>query len=317
MLKVVLRRLVEAVPTLALLTVFSFLLIHIVPGGPAATLLGDQATPALIAQLNHNLGLDKPLYVQYLIWVGQLVRGNFGYAYTYNEPVLQLVLQNLPRTLLLVGCAVILSHVVAIALGIYQATHRNSWLDHVLTAFVYFLYSMPGFWLGIILISIFAFKLGWLPAGGISNPTASQPTAGDIALHLILPVMTLMLVNMAGWSRYVRTSVSEALVQDYIRTAQAKGVPRTGLLVRHALKNALLPLITILGLSLPFLLSGAVIIETVFNYPGMGLLFWNAANSRDYPIIQGIVVIVGVITVAGNLLADVLYGWADPRIRYS
>ena len=316
MLKIVLRRLVEAVPTLLLLTVLSFLLIHIVPGGPATAMLGNKATPALIAEINRNLGLDKPLYVQYVVWLGQLVRGNFGYAYTYDEPVLQLIGQNLPRTLLFVGVSIVLSHAISIAMGIYQATHRNTWIDHVLTGITYFLYSMPSFWLGIILLSIFAFKLPWLPSGGISNPGSLQPSFGDIAKHIVLPVATLTLVTVAGWGRFVRTSVSEALVQDYVRTAQAKGVSRQGVLVRHTLKNALLPLITLFGLQLPFLFGGAIIIEQVFNYPGMGLLFWDAASSRDYAILQAIVFFVGVLTVVGNLLADILYGWADPRIRY-
>jgi peptide/nickel transport system permease protein len=315
-LKVVLRRLVEAVPTLLLVTVLSFVLLRLVPGGPVTAMLGDLATPQLIAQITHSLGLDKPIYVQYVIWLGQILHGNFGYSYTVHASVLQLIGQNLPRTLLLVVTAIVISHVLAIAAGIYQATHRNSWLDHVLTGVIYFLYSMPTFWLGIILVSIFAYKLGWLPSGGITNPTDLHPTLGALLAHLVLPVATLVLVTMAGWSRYVRTSMSEALVQDYIRTAQAKGVSQRGILVRHAFKNALLPLITLVGLSLPFLFSGSVIIESVFNYPGMGLLFWDAAGARDYPILQGIVLVIGVLTVLGNLLADVLYGWADPRIRY-
>ncbi|HEV2357245.1 MAG TPA: ABC transporter permease [bacterium] len=316
MLRLILGRAVEAAPTLFLLTLLSFVLIHIVPGGPATAMLGDQATPALVAQINHSLGLDKPLPVQYLIWLGQLLRGDFGYAYTYHETVFRLILTNLPHTLVLVVTAIVISHLIAIAVGIYQATHHNTWTDHALTGVVYFLYSMPSFWLGIILIFTFSYKIGWLPAGGITNPTDLHPSLGALMLHLVLPVATLVLLTVAGWSRYVRSSMTEALVQDYIRTAEAKGLSRGRLLVRHAFKNALLPLITLVGLSLPFLFSGAVIIESVFNYPGMGLLFWDAAGSRDYPILLGIVVVVGVLTVLGNLLADVLYGWADPRIKY-
>jgi peptide/nickel transport system permease protein len=316
MLRLILRRALEAVPTLFLLTLLSFLLVHVVPGGPATAMLGEQATPELTAQINHSLGLDRPLAVQYLIWLGHLLQGDFGYAYTQHDTVFRLILANLPRTLLLLGTAIVISHLVAIAVGIYQATHRNGWVDHALTAIVYFLYSMPSFWLGIILIFTFAYATGWLPAGGITDPTDLHPGLGEFARHLVLPVATLVLLTVAGWSRYVRSSMTEALVQDYIRTAQAKGVSGTRLLVRHAFKNALLPLITLAGLSLPFLFSGAVIIESVFNYPGMGLLFWDAAASRDYPILLAIVVIVGVLTVLGNLLADVLYGWADPRIKY-
>ncbi|HVB10671.1 MAG TPA: ABC transporter permease [Bacillota bacterium] len=316
MLRLVLRRVVEAIPTLILITMLSFLLIRLVPGGPVTAMLGDLATPQLIAQLTHSLGLDKPIMVQYVIWLGQLIHGNFGYSYTVHASVLQLIGQNLPRTLLLVITAIIISHVFAIAIGIYQATHRGSWVDHALTGLVYFLYSMPTFWLGIILVSIFAYKMGILPSGGITNPNDLHPSLAALLAHLVLPVATLVLVTMAGWSRYVRTSMSEALVQDYVRTAEAKGVSRQGVLVRHAFKNALLPLITLVGLSLPFLFSGSIIIEQVFNYPGMGLLFWDAAGARDYPILQGIVLIIGVLTVLGNLLADIMYGWADPRIRY-
>lgn len=316
MLRLMLRRLIEAVPTLLLITIVSFALIHLAPGGPAEVMAGNRASAALLAQINRSLGLDKPLYVQYWVWLTQLLHGNLGYAYTYHDTVVHLIEQNLPRTLLLVVSAIVISHVVAIITGIYQAIHRNTLVDHALTAITYFLYSMPSFWLGVIILSIFSYKLGWFPAGGIANPVNPNPGLGSLLRHLALPALVLILLTVAGWSRYVRSAVSETLVQDYMRTARAKGVAGSRLLIRHALKNALLPLITLMGLSLPFLFSGALIIEVIFDYPGMGLLFWNAAQARDYPILLGIVLIVGVLTILGNLLADILYGWADPRIKF-
>lgn len=317
MIRYAARRLVESVPTLVLLTMLSFLLLHIAPGGPAAVMLGQKATPQLIAEINRNLGLDRPLYVQYGIWLWHLVHGNLGYAYTYDQSVMQLIGLNLPHTLLLVLTAIAISHLFAIALGIYQAYRRNRPSDHAITAVTYFLYSMPTFWLGIVLVSVFALGLNWFPVGGFAAPYDPTPTLGMVVDHLVLPAATLALVTVAGWSRFMRTSMSDALTQDYIRTARAKGASDLRMLVRHALKNALLPLITLAGLSVPALFSGALIIEVVFNYPGMGLLFWTAAQNRDYPILLGITVLVGVLTIAGNLLADLAYAWVDPRIKYT
>jgi peptide/nickel transport system permease protein len=186
----------------------------------------------------------------------------------------------------------------------------------MLTALLYFLYAMPTFWLGVLMVSIFSITLGWFPSGGLYNPLLTQPTIGSYVDHLILPASVLVIGSVAGWGRYMRSSMSETLVQDYIRTARAKGLSERAILVRHALKNSLLPLITLMGMSLPGLFSGALIIEIIFDYPGMGLLFWNAAQQRDYPILLGIVIMVGVLTILGNLLADLLYAVVDPRIQY-
>ena len=316
MMKYSVARLFQAVPTLTLLSIISFLLIHVVPGGPAVVMLGDKATPALVAQINRSLGLNKPLWMQYGIWLGQLLRGNLGYAYSYHQSVASLIAINLPRTLILVVTAIAISHVIAIIVGIYQAAHRDRAIDHMLTALLYFLYAMPTFWLGVLMVSIFSITLGWFPSGGLYNPLLTQPTIGSYVDHLILPASVLVIGSVAGWGRYMRSSMSETLVQDYIRTARAKGLSERAILVRHALKNSLLPLITLMGMSLPGLFSGALIIEIIFDYPGMGLLFWNAAQQRDYPILLGIVIMVGVLTILGNLLADLLYAVVDPRIQY-
>ena len=310
------RRVIQAIPTLFVVTVVSFLLLHLVPGGPAEVLLGNKATPALIARLNRSLGLDRPLYVQYGIWLWQLLHGNLGYAYSYHQSVISLIGENLPRTLLLVITAFVISHILAILIGVYQASHRNSVLDHALTALAYFFYAMPTFWLGVVAVSVFAVQLRWLPAGGFANAFSSSPTLGSTLRHLVLPAGVLVVVTVAGWSRYMRAAMSDALVQDYIRTARAKGVSRTRILWVHALRNSLLSLITLAGMSIPTLVSGALIIEMIFDYPGMGLLFWNAAQQRDYPVLLGVVVLVGTLTIVGNLAADLLYAVVDPRIKF-
>ena len=316
MIRFIAYRVLQAVPTLVGITLVSFLLLHIVPGGPATVMLGDRATPQLIAQINQSLGLNKPLYVQYWIWLVKLLHGNLGYAYSYHQTVSSLIAVNLPRTLALVVTAIILSHLFAIFIGVFQAVRRDSAADHTLTVITYLLYSMPTFWLGMIVISIFAIGLNLLPAGGLSNPFATNPTLLDYLRHMILPAAVLVATTIPNWSRYVRSRMMETLVQDYIRTAHAKGLRNRTILVRHALKNSLLPLITLAGMSLPALFSGALIIEMIFNYPGMGLLFWNAAQARDYPVLLGIVVMVGVLTILGNLLADIIYGVVDPRVKY-
>ena len=317
MARYVLRRVLESIPTLILITVVSFVLLHVAPGGPAEIMLGEKATPQLVAEINRTLGLNRPLYVQYGIWLWHLVHGNLGYAYTYHQSVMSLIGLNLPHTLLLVLTAIFVSHLVAITVGIFQAYRRSTWADHGITAVTYFLYSMPTFWLGIVLVSVFALNLGWFPVAGFAPPYDAAPSLATILSHLILPAATLALVTIAGWSRFMRTSMSDALAQDYIRTARAKGASEIRMLVHHALKNALLPLITLAGLSVPALFSGALIIEVVFHYPGMGLLFWTAAQNRDYPILLGIVVLVGVLTIVGNLLADLAYAYIDPRIKYT
>lgn len=316
MLVYVLNRAAQAIPTLLLLTMLSFGLLHVVPGGPAVVMLGNNATPQLIAQINHSLGLDKPLYVQYGIWLGQLIQGNLGYAYNVHEPVLTLILQNLPHTLMLVVVAIFISHILAIWLGVVQAVRRDSLVDQSITTTTYFLYCMPVFWLGIIVVSVFAVNLRWFPSGGYSNPYSTNPVWESYLHHLALPALVLIIGSVAGWARYVRGSMAETLYEDFIRTARAKGVSERRVLYVHALRNSVMPLITIIGLSLPGLFSGALIIEMIFNYPGMGLLFWNAALQRDYPVVMGIVLMVGILTILGNLLADLLYAWVDPRVHY-
>ncbi|PSR33488.1 MAG: ABC transporter permease [Sulfobacillus benefaciens] len=317
MFKFVLQRLIQSIPSMLGVTIIGFFLVHIVPGGPAQAMLGPKATPLRIEQINREFGLNKPLPVQYIHWLGQLLQGNLGVSYYYNESVWSLIMTNMPRTLSIVGIGIVIAHVVSILLGSIQAYFHDTKFDYVMTALTYFFYSMPYFWLGIIIILVFSINLGWFPSGGLSNPLNPNPGFGSWVAHTTLPVLTLVLGTVAGWGRYMRTSMTEHLVQDYVRTARAKGLKESVVVLKHALRNSVLPLITLLGFALPSLFSGVLLIEVIFNYPGMGLLFWDAANQRDYPIIMGVVVITGFLTILGNLLADLLYGLVDPRIQYN
>ncbi len=316
MIKYIIRRILESIPTVIGVTIISFVLIHIVPGNPVRIMLGNHYTPLRAAELTRTLGLNKPVWEQYFIWLGNLFQGNFGFSYTYEKPVASLMLQALPHTIIIVVVAVLLAHVFAVFLGSVQAYFENTKFDQIATVINYFFYSMPSFWLAVLLVIFFSIDLPWLPSGGIVNTQLSNPGFGDWAKHLVLPIATLFLVSVAGWARYMRSSMREALLQDYVRTARMKGSREFRVIFIHALRNSILPLITLFGLSLPALLSGALFVEEVFNYPGMGLLYWDAVNARDYPIIMGVTVFVGLVTVIGNLIADILYGLVDPRIQY-
>lgn len=316
MIKYMIRRILEAIPTLFGVTVLTFLLVHIVPGNPVRILLGNHYTYARAAALTKQFGLNKPLWDQYVIWLGNILHGNLGYSYVYNTSVTHLIWQALPHTVIIVVVAILAAHLFAVFLGALQAYFENTLFDRIATVVNYFLYSMPTFWLAVLLVIGFSIGLKWFPSGQIVNENANNPGFLDYAHHAVLPIVTLFLVSVAAWARYMRSSTREALLQDYIRTARMKGAKEFRVVFVHALRNSILPLITLFGLSLPVLLGGALFVEEVFNYPGMGLLYWDAINDRDYPIIMGIVLFLGVITVLGNLLADILYGIVDPRIQY-
>ncbi|MGA2873618.1 MAG: ABC transporter permease [Candidatus Dormibacteria bacterium] len=307
------RRTLQAIVVLFGVSVLVFILLHLLPGGPAKAVLGLRATKPAIRAFDQRYGLLKPLPVQYLAWVGQLLHGNLGFSYKQNQSVDSLLAEDMPRTLVLVGVATLLALAIAIPGGIYQAARRNKPDDYVLTGMTFLFYSMPSFFLGTILIILLSQALPVLPSTG---PTAISPLFDQIP-NLVLPILTLTLVNLALFSRYMRSSVLENMVQDYVRTASSKGASRPAILFRHVLPNALLPIITLVGLSLPGILSGALITESLFNYPGMGLLFWNAAQTDDFPVMLGTTIVVGVGVVVGSLLADILYAVFDPRVRYA
>jgi len=322
----ILRRCIQAVFITFGVTLLVFLLLHLLPGGPARAILGPRATAVAIAQFNHDNGLDQPIWVQYgtylghITGLGSLFGGHgwsidFGYSYKLNQSVGSLLAEDLPKTLVLVGLSYAIAIIIAVPLGIYQAVRRNKVDDYVLTGASFIFYSMPVFWLGIILIVLFSETLTHLPSEGPQGATVGDLFSQFSAL--ILPVVTLALGTIALFSRYMRSSTLENMVQDYVRTARAKGASETRVLFLHVLRNALIPILTLIGLSISFIFSGALITEALFNFPGIGLLFWNAAIQQDYPVILGIIVVAALATVAGSLLADILYAVADPRVRYS
>ena len=307
------RRVVQAVIVLLLVTVIVFTMLHELPGGTARAVLGERATNDSIAQFNAEHGLNNPLPVQYWDWLSQTLQGDLGFSYKQNESVAQLLSERLPKTAILAGISVLLALVIAIPLGFLQALRRNKPIDYALTGAAFIFYSTPAFWLALVLITVFAIHWHVFPAqapqGSVSN-ILSQPSG------LVLPVATITLVSIAFYSRYVRSSTLENLMQDYVRTARSKGASTSRIAVRHVLRNALVPVVTLVGLSLPFVFAGTLISEQIFNYPGMGLLFYNAAVARDYPVLLGVTLVVGAATVLGSLLADVCYALLDPRVRY-
>jgi peptide/nickel transport system permease protein len=309
------RRLAQAVVVVFGVTILVFITIHLIPGGPARALLGPRASQSAIRAFIDQNGYNKPLAEQYLSYVGRLLHGNLGFSFYYNQSVRSLLAQDLPKTLLLVGASIVVALLIAIPLGILQAVRRNRPVDYVLTGISFLGYSMPTFWVGILLILGFSVKLPIFPSEGPQGATVVSALADPRAL--VLPVATLSIITVAQYSRFMRAAAIDNLVEDYVRTARSKGISERQVLLRHIVRNSIMPIITLIGLNLPFLVSGAVITETVFNYPGMGLLFWNAAQYHDYPTLLGFTVVVATVTVLGSLLADILYAAVDPRVRYS
>ena len=306
------RRTLHALIVLFGVSLIVFVLLHLLPGGPARASLGVRANPSSIKAFNAEYGLNQPLPIQYVVWISQVIRGNLGFSYKLNQSVNSLLIENIPRTLVLTGSATLIAIGVAVPLGVLQAVRRNSAADYVVTGFALIFYSMPSFFLGLVLIIVFSDVLPIFPPTG---PTATAPLLTQLP-NLVLPVATLTLITVALFSRYMRSSALENLAEDYVRTAKAKGASILRVLFRHVLPNALLPVITLVGLSVPGILGGALIVESLFNYPGMGLLFWNAAQTEDFPTMLGTILVVGLAVVLGSLLADIFYGVADPRVRY-
>ncbi|HEY2574766.1 MAG TPA: ABC transporter permease [Streptosporangiaceae bacterium] len=308
------RRVGQAIVVVIGVMILTFIMIHMEPGSVARAVLGIHATPGRIAIFNSTYGLNEPLYSQFVTYVQQVFHGNLGTSYQLQQPVTSLIAQRLPKDAILLGISTVLALLLAIPMGMYQATRRNTLGDHAFTSVSFTLYSMPDFFFALLLIALFSVQLRILP------PTvpAAASVGGLLAdpKALVLPVATLALVTVASFSRYMRSSAIDVLSQDFIRTARAKGMPERKILLRHVLRNSLLPVVTLLGLSLPGIVAGAVIAEEVFNFPGMGLLFYQAATSHDFPILLGSTLVVGVATVIGNLLADIGYAVLDPRVRY-
>lgn len=323
MLRYLSRRILALIPVFFGITLISFFVIHLAPGKPTdlQTSMNPKVSYEAKLRLAKLYGLDKPLPVQYGEWLGRFIRFDFGRSYADGRPVSRKIAERLPVTVLINTLALALILGVGIPLGILSAVHRGTFADRCATVLSFVGFSTPEFWLALLLMNLFGITLGWLPISGIFSLDAEYygfaGKALDLARHLVLPVFISAFGAIAGISRYMRSSMIGIIHQDYIRTARAKGVPERLVIYRHALKNALLPVITIVGLSVPGLIGGAVIFESIFGIPGMGRLFYDAVMARDYPVIMGVLSIGAVLTLAGNLLADIAYSYADPRIRIS
>src|SRR5436190_16595035 len=323
MLGYALRRLVLAIPLLVGITFVSFLVIHLAPGEPVDIQSDESSTrsDAKIRQLlTETYGLDKPLHVQYWSWLTRLVRLDFGRSFSPDaRPVLQKIGERLPVTLLLNIVELMIIVVLAIPIGVLSATRQYSTFDKITTIFVFVGFATPDFWLALMLMILFGVQLGWLPISGLRSPTweylAFWAQQWDFVGHLLLPILVATFGGLAGFSRYMRQSMLEVVRQDYIQSARAKGLAESVVIGKHALRNALLPVVTILGLSLPGLIGGSVIVESIFAIPGMGQLMVQAVFERDYPVIMGNLVIVATLTLVANLTADITYSFVDPRIR--
>jgi peptide/nickel transport system permease protein len=310
-----LRRAAQSLAVLVVVTVIVFSILHFLPGSPARALLGAHATAGAIRAFDQANGYDRSLPVQYWLYIDHLLHGDLGFSYHFDQSVGSLLALDLPKTALLVGVSYALALVIAIPVGLAQALRRNHLLDHAFTTLSFVGYSMPTFWLGILLVIAFSIQLRLLPSEGPQGASVGAVIHEPRAL--VLPVATLTIVTVAQFSRFMRSSAIDNLLQDYIRTARATGASRRQVVTRHLLRNSLLPIVTLVGLSLPAVISGAIVVEAIFNYPGMGWLFWTAAGAKDYPVLMGFTVVVGAATVIGNLLADVAYAFLDPRIRYA
>jgi len=318
--------LLRRIGTLALtflgITVVSFCVMHLAPGKPTDTMtdLNVKVSLEARAHLIQLYGLDKPVHEQYFNWLKRTVRGDFGRSFKDQRPVRSKIFEAIPITLLINCLALFFILLLAIPIGVFSAAREGSHFDHMSTLAVFVGFALPSFWVALLALDFFGVRLGWLPVSGLSSLGADRldnlSWIWDRARHLILPVAIAVFGGLAGISRYVRSNTLEVLRQEYIRTARAKGLPERIVLFRHALRNALLPLITILGLSIPGLIGGSVILESIFAIPGMGRLFYGAVMSRDHPVIMGILVLGAILTLLGNLLADIAYAMADPRIRY-
>jgi peptide/nickel transport system permease protein len=308
------RRTAQAILVLFLVTVATLAMVHLFPGGPVRALLGQRASQAQIAYYNQLYGFDKPFYEQYIKWVGQLLHGNLGFSNHLNLSVSTLIGQDLPKTIVLVLLGTVVSLLFGIPLGVYQAVHRNSVADYVLTGISFLGYSTPTFFLGLVLVDWFAVDTHIFPPFAPQGATVLSILGDPRAL--VLPVVTYAFLLYALWSRYMRSSVLDNLVQDYVRTARAKGATERQVVWGHVFRNSLVSIVTLLGLSIPTLVSGAILIEVVFNYAGMGLAFYQAALNNDFEVLLGLTVLATTATVVGNLVADIGYAALDPRVRY-
>ena len=307
------RRLIGAVPLLIGIAIISFIFMQAMPGGPTALLArNSRMTAAQLENVKHSLGLDQPMHVQLARWLLGVARGDLGLSFTQFRPVSEVIGERVGPTIRLMVVAIVLSIVMALVAGLVSALKRYSLIDNVITAASFAGLAMPVFWVGLMLQLLFAVQLGWLPAADMTKDAGLL----DDLRHLMLPALTLAFGTIASWSRYLRSSMLETVNLDYIRTARAKGLPYNAVVTKHALRNALIPFVTVVAIDIPFFLTGAVVTETIFSWPGLGRLFFDALRARDYPVLMGLLVYSAVLIVAFGILADFIYALLNPRIRY-
>lgn len=324
MIRFIAKRLLQAVPLLLGIATITFFIVHVAPGDPMDMFLEPrlrrQMDPEAIELLRQKFGLDQPVHVQFVKWIGNVAQGDLGESFRYRRPVASLIAERVPYTLQLAVLALLFDALIGIALGIFAAVKQYSLADKTVTLSSLVVYSIPGFWLALMLVLVFSVNLGWFPTSQTRSLDYELLSWGgkvaDRLWHLALPVFVLGVASAAGTARYVRNRLLEVLSEEYVLAARARGLPERRVILKHALRNALIPILTIYGMSLPFLLGGAVLIEKVFAWPGMGLLAVEAIGARDYPVILATTMIAAVLVVLGNLLADVTYALADPRVSY-
>ena len=313
MKKVIIKRLINAIPLLFAISIIAYLLIKLAPGDPIQNFVTPDMNPEDVERIRKSLGLDQPIHIQYFLWLQNILSGNFGYSLINHRPVLDLIVERLPATLGLMGASLVLSLIIAIPVGLFIASKRNTIFDRIINFISYLGISIPSFWFGLLLIYLFSLKLNLLPSMGMR--TVGVDSTWDIIKHGILPCIVLAFQNISVYLRYIRSSTITQLEEDYVQIQYAFGSTKTRVLFKHVLKNVLLPIITIVGLSIPGLVGGAFIIESVFSWPGLGLLGVTSIFAFDYPIIMAITLFSSVMLIFGNLLADILYSVVDPRIR--
>ena len=314
MRRYILKRLLLAIPVLLGITIIDYFIMSLA-GNPMDILAGPRMTQEAIAFKAAKLGLDQPVWVQYFNWLSEVLRGNLGYSYKSYQPVAQMIGSHLGPTLLLMGASLVVGLLIAVPAGIYSAVHRYQKRDFAVVTASFLGSSVPGFFLALILIYLFTVRLGWLPSSGMETPGVGGDFL-DVARHMVLPVIVLA-ASVAGSNiRYIRSAVLEILEMDYLRTAKAKGIGHFRVINKHALRNALLPIVTVIGMQIPTLFGGAVIVEQIFSWPGLGLITMNAITARDYPVIMGVCLLSAVVVLSANLLTDVVYALVDPTIKY-
>lgn len=311
---VLVRRLAQLVPMLFFISLVSFLLVKLAPGDPIQAYITPRMNPEDIERIRQSLGLDKPIFMQYLLWLKNVLQGDLGYSLIYHRPVLTMIAERIPATLGLMGASLIMAMLLAIPLGLLAGAYKHRWLDHFLNMFAYIGISVPIFWFGILLITVFSVQLNWLPSMGMRT-IGVEDSWLDVVRHGILPCIALSFYNLSTYVRYIRSNTITQLSADYVQTQLAYGATRRSILFRHALKNVLLPVITLFGISFGELVVGAYVTESVFSWPGMGLLGIQSITSLDYPLIMAMIMLSSTMIIVGNLVADLLYRVADPRIK--